>query len=251
MKTITLFRSFLVASLILWMQPSQAFSASFTKGNLVVSRVANATAGWQSVYLDEYTPSGTLVQTVALPATASGSNRPIGIDCQNSPDGTLNLSGDKRYLLMGGYKTGLASVLASSGNTRIVATVANDATINTTTELSDIGAQNWGFRSVVSTNGTNLWLSGTFGIYYTTLGGSTSTNLFSAVGPNNQGIYDNKLYLASATATNYFGILNNGLPTSGGSQPNTVLGSNALPTNIGIVYPLSFVMFDMDASIPG
>ena len=152
MKTITLFRSFLVASLILWMQPSQAFSASFTKGNLVVSRVANATAGWQSVYLDEYTPSGTLVQTVALPATASGSNRPIGIDCQNSPDGTLNLSVDRNYLVMGGYKTGVSSVLASAGNTRIVATVDKDATVNTTTELSDIGTNNWGFRSVLSEN---------------------------------------------------------------------------------------------------
>ena len=250
MKTITFIRSFIVAVLFLWLQPNQVFSASFTKGNLVVARVANATPGWQSVYFDEYTPSGTLVQTVALPATASGSNRPIGIDCQSGIDGTLNLSEDKRYLLMGGYKTGLSSVLASAGNTRIVATVANDATINTTTELSDIGTSNLAFRSVVSTNGTNLWLSGSFGINYTTLGASTSTNLINTFGPTNQGIYDNKLYFSSYTSTNYFGSMNNGLPTSGGNQAITVLAASPTP-NIGIIYPMSFVMFDMDASIVG
>ena len=250
MKTITFIRSFIVASMFLLMQPSQVFSASFTKGNLVVARVANGTAGFQNVLLDEYTTAGAFVQTVALPTTTSGNNRPIGIDCQSAIDGTLNLSVDKRYLLMGGYKTGVASVLPSAGNNRIIATVSNDATINTTTELSDNSANAWAFRSVVSTNGTDLWLSGQLGINYTTRGASSSTNVAAAaLGPTNQGIYDSKLYFSSYGNTNYFGSLNNGLPSTG-SQPYTVLA--ALPTpDIGIIYPMSFVMFDMDASIPG
>ena len=252
MKTITFIRSCIVASLFLWMQPSHVFSASFNKGNLVVSRVANATTGWQSVYLDEYTPTGTFVQTVALPdATAILPNRPIGINAQSSNDGTLNLSVDRKYLVMGGYKTGISSVLAKDGNTRIVATVDKDATVNTTTELSDIGTTAWGFKSVVSTNGIDLWLSGQFGINYTTLGASKSTNLTTTtLNPINQGIYDNKLYFSSTTATNLFGSLNNGLPTSDGSQDITVLAASPTP-NIGIQYPLSFVMFDLDASIAG
>src|SRR5262249_17571744 len=55
------------------------YAASFTSGNLVVYRVGDGSAalgsGATAVFLDEYTPGGVLVQSIALPTTISGANR--------------------------------------------------------------------------------------------------------------------------------------------------------------------------------
>ena len=249
MKISTIIRFFIVASLFLLVQPSPVLSASFTKGDLVVSRTATNTAAGVSVFLDEYSPTGTLVQTVALPTTASGSNRPFVISGQQNFEGTLNLSTDKRYLVMGGYKTGAGNASTASGNTRIVATVDNNALVNTSTELTDF---DFYFKSVASPNGTDLWIDGNVGIHYTTLGATTSTRV--SIGNDNiynTGIYDNKLYFCTEVAGYRFGYLSNGLPTTA-NQPFTVLGSAFAPTAIASLQaPYGFVMFDMDASIPG
>ncbi len=249
MKTSTFIRFFIVASLFLLMQSSPVFSASFTQGNLVVSRAATNTAVGVSVFLDEYSPTGTLVQTVAMPTIASGSNRPFVISGQQNFEGTLNLSTDKRYLVMGGYKSGACTVSTASGNTRIVATVDNNALVNTSTELTDF---DFYFKSVASTNGTDLWIDGNFGIHYTTLGASTSTRVSTDNQNNyNLGIYDNKLYFCTEAAASRFGYLSNGLPTTA-NQPYTILGSAFAPTQIaGLNAPYGMIMFDMDATIPG
>ena len=57
---------------------ASAFAGGFASGNLVVVRVANGVGllNNQSTasYLDEYTPGGTLVQTISLPTNTSGAN---------------------------------------------------------------------------------------------------------------------------------------------------------------------------------
>src|SRR5271167_4809014 len=56
-------------------------AASFTPGNIVVYRVGDGVGSLvltgNPVFIDEYTPSGTFVQSVAVPATVSGSNKPL------------------------------------------------------------------------------------------------------------------------------------------------------------------------------
>ena len=58
---------------------SRSLLAAFTAGNLVIYRVGatgtDLAATGSPVFLDEYTPAGSLVQSVALPTTTSGAQR--------------------------------------------------------------------------------------------------------------------------------------------------------------------------------
>ena len=55
--------------------------AAFTPGNVVIYRVGDGAGALSpngsAVFLDEYTPTGSLVQTVAMPTTASGNQRQL------------------------------------------------------------------------------------------------------------------------------------------------------------------------------
>ena len=237
-------------------------SVSFTKGNLIVSRVNDGSsvlsANWTTVFMDEYTPSGTFVQSVQLPTAVSGSNQPIGISGNvRQMEGILNLSVDKQYLLTSGYKNNAAGVPGTDGNSRIIARVDVNGTVNSATQLNELTST---VRGVVSTNGTDLWIGN--GPAYTTLGATTSATtpapavvLSTAqyMGAINMGIYDNKLYNCGAVAQNRFGYFNNNTPTTG-NQTYTTLASfdgSGGTVNNQIVNPNSFVMFDLDPTIPG
>jgi hypothetical protein len=69
--------TFLVAALSPW--PMLVQAAPFTLGNIVVARVGNGSAVLSAaateVFLDEYTPSGRLVQSISMPTFVSGRNR--------------------------------------------------------------------------------------------------------------------------------------------------------------------------------
>ena len=61
--------------------PIASQAAGFTPGDIVVERVGNGGAALssasQAVFLNEYTPTGTLVQSIALPTAVSGAT---GVD---------------------------------------------------------------------------------------------------------------------------------------------------------------------------
>ena len=95
-------------------------SAPLTAGNIVVYRVgtgaaalhANATA----VFLDEYTPAGSLVQSIAMPTTDSGGNQTLTASGTATSEGLLTLSADGQYLVLTGYDAalGTASITTST-----------------------------------------------------------------------------------------------------------------------------------------
>lgn len=76
----SLIRAVAVAALALL--PAAAFAAAFTPSNVVVYRVGVGGATTlvntgSAVFLDEFTPAGGLVQSIALPTTVSGSNKQL------------------------------------------------------------------------------------------------------------------------------------------------------------------------------
>src|SRR4051812_36707728 len=76
--------------------------AAFTPGDLVIYRVGTGTGSLvntgNAVFLDEYTTAGALVQSVAMPTTASGSNKPLIASGTATSEGLLTRSTDGRYL---------------------------------------------------------------------------------------------------------------------------------------------------------
>src|SRR5689334_8548217 len=82
-------------------------AAAFTLGDLVVVRVGDGSAALNgnatAAFLDEYTTSGVLVQSIPLPTVASGGNQPLTLSGSATSEGFLALSQNGMYLTLGGY----------------------------------------------------------------------------------------------------------------------------------------------------
>jgi hypothetical protein len=233
-------------------------SAPFTAGNIVVVRVGTGSGTLNSnaaaVFLDEYTVSGSLVQTIPLPTSVIGSNYRLTISGSATSEGFINLSSNRSYLTIAGYDAdpGTANVNSTTGINRVVGVIDANGVVNTTTGLTDAYTGN-NIRSAVTTNGIDIWTTGTgsptssAGVRYTVLGSSSSAQLSSA--PTNTrvvSIFNGQLYVSSGSSP-FIGtsIVGNGTPTTSG-QTTTLIASSANNTS-----PYSFVFFDANPNING
>lgn len=192
--------------------------APFTLGNLVVVRVGDGVAALSSaataVFLDEYTPTGTLVQSIPMPTVASGANQPFTNAGSATSEGFLNLSGNGFFLTLAGYAAapGTPAIVATPSATtpRVIARVDLSGSIDTTTAVTDAYSAG-NIRAAVATDGFSFWTSGTAtgtgGIRRVPYGSTTSTGL-NAGAPTNcrvVGIYHGQLYTTSASG-NFLGL---------------------------------------------
>lgn len=232
-------------------------AAAFTPGNVVVYRVGDGTGSLvntgNAVFLDEFTPTGTLVQSIALPTTTSGSNKRLIASGTATSEGLLTRSVDGRYLTLTGYDAtpgGAANLSASSAATinRVVGRVDAGGNVITTTALADYADTN-NPRSAVSTNGTDLWLTGgAGGLRYTTLGATASSQLSTTTTNLRQvNIVNGQLYVSSSSGTTRIATVGTGTPTNPGQTITNLPGINSTNTPS----PYSFFFADLDAGVAG
>src|SRR5688572_26956783 len=97
---------FFAVSLLL-VVPTLAQAAAFGPGTIVVYRVDGGGAALgntgTAVFLDEYTPAGVLVQSIAMPTSASGGNLRLVAVGNATTEGFLSRSQDGQYLIVPGY----------------------------------------------------------------------------------------------------------------------------------------------------
>ena len=224
-------------------------SNAFTPGNLVVYRVGSGTGSLVNtgnpVFLDEYTTTGTLVRSLAMPTTTSGSNFGLIANGTSTSEGMLTRSVDNRYLMVTGYaSTAATSLSGTAAGTvrRVVGRVDADGLVNTTTGLTDFADANTP-RAAASTNGTDLWVAGGAGsVRYATLGSSTSSQLMTT--PTNLrtlSIVNGQLYTSQATS---LGSVGTGTPTTSGQTLTTVV------TGTGTSM-YNFFFADLNSSVAG
>src|SRR5262245_57447926 len=149
--------------------------AAFTPGNLVIYRVGTGSGALSSaataVFLDEYTPTGTLVQSIALPTTGTGLLTASG---SATSEGLLNRSTDGHFLLVTGYNaTPGTSSVAGGSDLRVVDSVGANGTIASVTTTSAFSGNN--IRSAISVDNTDIWMAGANGIQHE-ISGATSSN---------------------------------------------------------------------------
>ncbi|MEJ7660106.1 MAG: hypothetical protein WKG07_11045 [Hymenobacter sp.] len=149
---------------------SAAFAAPFKPGNLVVARVGDGTAAplgvAAEVFLDEYTPAGTLVQTIALPSSVSGSNRILTASGNATSELGMTRSADGRYLVLTGYSVSPGTAAVSSSQTtdvaRVIGLIAADGTIDTSTSTGD-AFNGSNIRTAATVDGTSFYSVGVIG----------------------------------------------------------------------------------------
>lgn len=230
--------------------------AAFGSGNLVVYRVGDGSAALTSrataVFLDEYTPDGEWVQSIALPTTANGAHKPLVASGNATTEGMLTLSANGEYLVLTGYARSLGGSAAvhaftSTDVPRVIARVDAQGQVDTSTSTTSFSEGN--IRGVASTDGTDFWVIGSnTGVVYTTWGSSGSGTVVSSSVTSLRavGIYDSQLYVSTASGNAFrVGAVGNGLPTTANQTITNLAG---LPTRGNVA---GFFFADLNSTIPG
>ena len=221
-----------VALVALLALAARAQALTLTPGDVVVYRVGNGgslSSAAAPVFLDEYTPGGTLLGSIAMPTTpvtppANGANGALVASGSAGSEGLLTLSPDGATLALTGYDatvgtTKIAST-ASSSVPRTVGLVNANGGVDTTTLVTNVANDN-NIRSAVTDGNNNLWIGdASNGLSYVADGGSAAATLSGSKSNNNlRGveIFDGQLYAdADPTKDNFaFAQVGTGLPTSG------------------------------------
>lgn len=230
-------------------------AAGFTPGNIVVYRVGSGTEDLANtgnpVFLDEYTPAGTLVQSIALPHTVSGDQNQLIASGTATTEGLLTRSIDGKYLLLTGYATNLGGssnlpTTTASAVPRVVGRVDWDGIVDTSTVLNFASGSNP--RSAVSKDGVGIWVTGggNGGVRYTTIGSTTVTQINSDITNLRQlHIFGDQLYTSTGSGSVRIGTVGTGTPTVSGQS---ITGLPDFPTT---GEPYGFFLADMDTSVPG
>ncbi|RZK61047.1 MAG: hypothetical protein EOO59_06020, partial [Hymenobacter sp.] len=230
-------------------------TATFTPGNVAVVRVGDGSAALTTAataeFVDEYTLSGTKVQSIALPTADNGTVRAFTNSGTATSD-NLTRSADGRYLLLAGYNAapGTAGIVTSTVP-RLVARIGADGTVDTNTRITD-AFSGTNIRTAVSTDGSNFYVSGgNSGIRYLPFGNTGATTALSGgtvVNFRILGLAGGNLYASSATGSNYgLNQIGTGLPTAAGA---TVTPLPGFPTASG---PSSYGFYfaDLSATVAG
>jgi len=231
---------------------------AFTAGNIAVLRIGTGTGSLvntgNAAFIDEYSPTGTLVRSIAMPTTVSGANKQLIISGTATSEGALSLSANGQYLVLAGYGRDLNGSGSISGTTgadvnRTLGLVKYDGTVDVTTALTDYASSN-NARAATSVDGTSFWMvSGSGGVLTAAKGatGAGSTTVSTTIANIRCiSVFNNQLYIStgSGTATRVVQI-GTGVPTATGTTGTNLTG---LPTSGS---PYGFFFADINPAVPG
>jgi hypothetical protein len=187
---------------------------SIVPGNLYVYQISDGTApltsSGNSVFIDQFSTAGSLLNQVALPNSSAGAFIASG---NSATEGSLALSPAGDSLTFMGYNTPLGGTGALNGRTaatanRDVATVSANGTFSlAATSVSFYGPSAGAGRGAVTDGNGNYWVVGVGGAaapngagldYY---GNSSAAAQVAATGSARSiGIYGGSLYYSAGTA---------------------------------------------------
>ncbi len=222
---------------------SEASAARFSGGDLVVYRVGAGGATALSnaaapVFLDEFAPNGTPVQSIALPTTSAEGNSRLTATGQSRSEGLIDRSADGRFVAVTGYDAapgatgagGLSLATTDPATTpRVVGLVDANGIVDTTTTLAGAGTAKI-IRSAATTNGERVWATGGNGGIVTAARGSNAVTTAAGTATSNLSaltIQGGQLF-SSGILADRLAAVGAGTPTSGALNDLTGLPDNLL-----------------------
>ena len=243
MKKFAFLTMFMIEMISLVLNNPGYAQAPFTPGSVVVLRAGDGAASLSNLstqlFLDEFTATGSFVQTIVIPTT--GLNR-LTIVGNATTEGHMTLSPNGSYLILPGYDAGpgvasIGTTPAADNNRKLLRV---DYLVNYYPILSSTAFSGTNIRSGVC-NGNDYWASGSSGgtagsngVQY--FGNGTPGQVSSTItNIRDINICNNQLYFSSTIGT--FGIyaVGTGLPVTG---PQTA--TNVINTGAGLPNAFSF-----------
>ena len=201
--------------LTLGLAASTALAASFTPGNVVVLQCTGTAGTGNAGALVEYTPSGTLIQTITLHNNGTtGDATSIVFGASDSLDHDISLSADGALVVIPGYNklvsTGNVDTSTAASDNRVIATLKWDGTYAAPIVNSAVasGAE---VRGATSDGFGNFWVVFTSGCRYVTPSAPTVSTTINGTGSRCCAIFNGQLYATVAAGADSVG---SGLPTT-------------------------------------
>lgn len=203
-----------------------SYSQSFKDGTLSIIRIGDGkdvlSLKASPVFVDEYTITGELIRSIALPTSSSGQNKALTLSGSQLDEGFAGLSQDKKTLVLAGYDADLGTdsvfKIPSSQIGRTIAVISANGSVNTTTSIKDAFGKVQ-VRSAVA-NGNDIWVTGGgYGIRHTTLGSETSRSVASVTG-RVLSIFNDQLYASSIAPNVRMAKVGSNLPVVSTSLEN-------------------------------
>ena len=148
--------------------PTAALPVPFNPYSVVLSRIGDGSAalgsGSAAVYLDEYSPSGTRVQSILAPAMSMYTANPVISASQYQvgvpvPLGLLTRSLDGTAISLAGPNVAVGNAYSAVSVTWTFATLSYNAVLNSATQVSDHYSGDM-YSNAVS-NGTSFYIADT------------------------------------------------------------------------------------------
>jgi hypothetical protein len=254
----------LAAALIVAGRAAAQTLSSFTPGDLVVYRAGDGTTALANtgnpVFLDEYSPTGTLVGSLEMPTIANGAQNAFFASGSATSEGALTVSPNGQWIAVTGYASTVSASnpipnnkLTSSTVPRVVGIInTSTGAIDTSTAPSDFALGN-NPRSAVTTDGKSIWIAGAAGgVRYTAVGNTgTSTMVSPTEGTSNirqVNIFGGQLYVTSSSGGATFDALGTGLPTTANQTLTPIPGFPQGDSDIVHENPFSYFFAELNPS---
>ena len=206
--------------------------SAFQAGSIVVYRVGDGSATLSSsataVFLDEYSQSGALLQSINL--STSGAN-PLTASGTATSEGLITDAGNGEVLVTGYDTAAGATSVSSSSVPRVVGIVSADGTVDTNTVLGTFSAGNNIRSAAAVANGSPIFVAGATGAGSTTAEATTTPTSLDTT--NTREIQDigGTLYYSTGSGTAGIYMLPN--TTASGQTGTLVPGTSSAQSGVG------------------
>lgn len=237
---------------------ASAWAAAFTAGDVVIYRIgtgaSSLTNASTAVFLDEYSTSGTLVQSIAVDTT--GTNKLTASGTATS-EGMINLSSNGNYLALPGYDsaTGTSSIAGTAATSvqREVLVYGSAGTVTSKVTLGNTTSSAFSGNNIrgAYTDGTNVYAAGngsssTGGVWYSN--GTTATQLSTTTtNLRDVSVQGGQLYVSSSSGATRIATVGTGVPATSGQTIANISGISS--TNSASPYQFAFA--DLSSSVAG
>ncbi len=203
-------------------------AAPFTPGDIVIERVGDGSAALSSggtpIFFDEYTPGGTLAQSIEIPTNTADAMVDSGTA---TSEGQVTLAATGTQLVFAGYNTNAGTAkVASGGATRVIGTVDYTGSYTLAAFCGTNYASN-NIRSATSDGAGNFWAAGANSGTLFVNASNSATVQFNPSNTRLVEIFGGNLYLSTSTSKSSGIFQLSGLPRGAATPVQVITEPNS------------------------